>query len=61
MFWNFNIEVGLTLLATVDATASADVAAFYADIKTQLEASIYADLLQLQVGISGLEVMIGLN
>ena len=48
--------VGLTLLATVDATASADVAAFYADIKTQLEASIYADLLQLQVGISGLEV-----
>tara|TARA_R110000744_G_scaffold82910_1_gene162881 strand:- start:709 stop:1632 length:924 start_codon:yes stop_codon:yes gene_type:complete len=48
--------VGLTLLATVDATASADVAAFYADIKTQLEASIYADLLQLQVGTGGLEV-----
>tara|TARA_R110002153_G_scaffold136399_4_gene286308 strand:+ start:2536 stop:3459 length:924 start_codon:yes stop_codon:yes gene_type:complete len=48
--------VGLTLLATVDATASADVAALYVDIKAQLEASIYADLLQLQVGTGGLEV-----
>ena len=48
--------VGLTLLATVDASASADVAALYVDIKAQLEASIYADLLQLQIGISGLEV-----
>ena len=48
--------VGLTLLATVDASASADVAALYVDIKAQLEASIYADLLQLQIGTSGLEV-----
>lgn len=48
--------VGLTLLATVDVTGVADVPALYAEIKTQLEASAYADLIQIQVLAEGLEL-----
>lgn len=45
--------VGLTKLATVDATAAADVDALVADIKTQLEASAYADLMQVATETGG--------
>lgn len=45
--------VGLTKLATVDVTASLDVDALVADIKAQLDASIYADLIQSQVEAGG--------
>ncbi len=48
--------VGLTKLATVDVTGTADVPALYAEIKTQLEASAYADLMQIQVITEGLEI-----
>tara|TARA_R110000868_G_C10972634_1_gene770637 strand:+ start:19108 stop:20031 length:924 start_codon:yes stop_codon:yes gene_type:complete len=48
--------VGLTKLATVDAAAAADVAALLADIKTQLEASLFADYFQIQVSTTGVEI-----
>jgi len=47
---------GLVKIATVDATASADVAAFLADIKTQIDASAHADFFQTQTQLTGLEV-----
>jgi len=48
--------VGLTKLATVDASGVADVPALYAEIKTQLEASAYAGLMQIQLITEGLEI-----
>jgi hypothetical protein len=50
---------GLTKLATVDASAAADVAALNADIKSQLEASAYAGM--LQVAVEGDELAIRNN
>lgn len=48
---------GLTKLATVDATGTADVPALYAEIKAQLEASAYASLLQAAVETDGLDIL----
>lgn len=48
---------GLLKLATVDVAAAVDVAALLADIKTQLEASAHAEYVQLQVSVTGLEVL----
>ena len=45
--------VGLTKLATVDAAAAADVDALYVDIKTELEGSAHADLMQIQINADG--------
>ena len=46
--------VGLTKIATVDVSASADVDALVADIKAQIEASAYAELVQMQVEAGGI-------
>ena len=48
---------GLIKLATADADAAVDVAALYADIKTQLEASLFAEYFQVQVAATGVEVL----
>lgn len=48
--------VGLQLLATVDVQALTTPAQVYAEVKTQLEASAYADLIQVQVLTEGLEI-----
>lgn len=44
---------GLTKIATVDAAAALDVDALVADIKTQLEASAYAELMQIATDVDG--------
>lgn len=45
--------VGLTKLATVDVTGTADVDALVAEIKAQLELSAYAGLMQIAVEATG--------
>ena len=48
--------VGRVKLATVDASGTADVAAFYIELKAQLEASAFTGLMQLQIVTDGLEI-----
>jgi hypothetical protein len=48
--------VGITKIATVDASGTVDVAALYVELKSQIEASAYAGLVQMQVVTEGLEI-----
>jgi len=47
---------GLTKIATVDAAAAADLAAFIADVKVQLEASAQAGLMQVAIDGTNVEI-----